>query len=78
MWIQSKGLGNNARKLIQAFGTIKSMDAVLPVKRENIDLRVRLRTLVKPEEDVAVLLAHLELRPPNRSTMVQNVLEKIR
>ncbi len=59
MWMQGKGLGNNARKLINAFGTIKSMDVVVPVKRGNIELPVRLRTVAKPEEDVAVLLAHL-------------------
>ena len=59
MWMQGKGLGNNARKLINAFGTIKSMDVVVPVKRGNIELSVRLRTVAKPEEDVAVLLAHL-------------------
>ena len=78
MWMQGKGLGNNAHKLINAFGTIKSMDVVVPVKRGNIELPVRLRTVAKPEEDVEVLLAHLGLRLPNRSKTVQNVVEKIR
>jgi hypothetical protein len=76
MWMQGKGLGTNARKLINAFGTIKSMDVVVPVKRGNIELPVRLRTVAKPEEDVAVLLAHLGLRLPSRSKTVQNVVEK--
>ncbi len=76
MWMQGKGLGNNARKLINAFGTIKSMDVVVPVKRGNIQVSVRLRTVAKPEEDVAVLLAHLGLRLPSRSKTVQNVVEK--
>ena len=52
------------------------MDVVLPVKRGNIELPVRLRTVAKPEEDVAVLLAHLGLRLPRRSKTVQNVVEK--
>jgi hypothetical protein len=76
MWMQGKGLGNNARKLINAFGTIKSMDVVVPVKRGNVQVSVRLRTVAKPEEDVAVLLAHLGLRLPSRSKTVQNVVEK--
>jgi hypothetical protein len=42
MWMQGKGLGTNARKLINAFGTIKSMDVVVPVKRGNIQVSVRL------------------------------------
>ena len=76
MWMQGKGLGTNARKLINAFGTIKSMDVVVPVKRGNVQVSVRLRTVAKPEEDVAVLLAHLGLRLPSRSKTVQNVVEK--
>ena len=74
--VQGKGLGTNARKLINAFGTIKSMDVVVPVKRGNVQVSVRLRTVAKPEEDVAVLLAHLGLRLPSRSKTVQNVVEK--
>ena len=33
MWMQGKGLGNDARKLIDAFGTSKSVDVVVPVRR---------------------------------------------
>ena len=76
MWMQGKVLGNNARRLINAFGTIKSMDVVVPVKRGNIELPVRLRTVVKPEEDVTVPMAHLGLRLSSRSKTVQNVVEK--
>jgi hypothetical protein len=78
MWMQGKGLGNNARKLINAFGTIKSMDVVVPVKRGNIELPLRLRTVAKPGKDVSVLLAHLGLRLPSGSKTVQNVVEKNR
>jgi hypothetical protein len=76
MWMQGKGLGTNARKLINAFGTMKSMDVVVPVKRWSIEVSVRLRTVAKPEEDVAVLLAHLGLRLPSRSKTVLNAVEK--
>ena len=33
MWMLGKRLGSNARKLVNAFGTIKSMDVVAPVRR---------------------------------------------
>ncbi len=78
MWMQSKGLGSNARTLINAIGTVKSMDVVVPVRRADLEVKVRLRTVAKPDEDVAVLLAHLGLRLPSRSKMVQNVVEKNR
>jgi transposase len=76
MWMLGKGLGGNARKLINAFGTIKSMDVVVPVRRGDMEVKVRLRTVAKPDEDVAVLLSHLGLRLPSRSKTVQNVVEK--
>jgi hypothetical protein len=76
MWMHGKGLVNNARKLINAFRRIKSMNAVVPVKRGNIELPVRLRTVAKPEEDVAVPLAQLGLRLPSRSKTVQNVVDE--
>ena len=76
MWMLGKGLGSNARKLINAFGTIKSMDVVMPVRRGDMEVKVRLRTVAKPDEDVAVLLSHLGLRLPSRSKTVQNVVEK--
>ena len=76
MWMLGKGLGSNARKLINAFGTIKSMDVVVPVRRGDVEVKVRLRMVAKPDEDVAVLLSHLGLRLPSRSKTVQNVVEK--
>jgi hypothetical protein len=73
--MEGKGLGSNARKLVNAFGTIKSMNVVVPVKRGHLEVKVRLRTVAKPEEDVAVLLSHLGLRLPSRSKTAQNVVE---
>jgi hypothetical protein len=40
-------------------------------------LTLRLRTLAKPDPDVAILLAHLGLHLPKGSKLVQNVVEKI-
>jgi len=76
MWMLGKGLGSNARKLANAFGTIKSMDVVVPVRRGDLEVKVRLWTVAKPEDAVAVLLSHLGLRLPSRSKTVQNVVEK--
>ena len=36
-----KGLGSNARELINAIGTIKSMDVVVPVRRGDLKVEVR-------------------------------------
>lgn len=76
MWMLGKGLGGNARKLINAFGTIQSMDVVVPVRRGDVEVKVRLRTEAKPDEEVAVLLSHLGLRLPSRSKTVQNIVKK--
>ena len=90
-WINAKGLGSRAAKLIEALSTIHSMDLVVPVKRaaDAIKLRLRtlakraehtielrLRTLAKPHQDVAVLLAPLGLKLPKGSKLAQNVVEK--
>lgn len=76
MWMQSKGLGSSARKLVTTISTIRSMDVVVPVRRGETNLDLRLRTVAKPDEDVAVLLAHLGLRLPSRSRIIENVVEK--
>jgi len=77
MWMQAKGLGSSARKLVAAFSSIRSMDVVVPVKRQERVIDLRLRTVGKPDPDVALLLAHLGLHLPKGSKLVQNVVEKI-
>ncbi len=37
-----------------------------------LEVRVRLRTVVKPDEDVTLLMSHLGLSLPSRSKTVQN------
>jgi len=77
LWMKSKGLGTSARKLVAAFSTIRSMDVTVPVKRAERVHILRLRTVAKPDPDVALLLAHLGLHLPKGSKLVQNVVEKI-
>jgi transposase len=76
MWMQSKSLGSSAGKVVAAFSTIHSMDVTVPVKRAERVLTLRLRTVAKPDADVALLLTHLGLRLPKGSKLVQNVVEK--
>jgi hypothetical protein len=47
------------------------MDVVVPVKRGDFKVEVRLRTVGKPEEELAVLRSHLGLRLPSRSKTVR-------
>ena len=65
-----------AAKLIEALSTIRSMDVVVPVKRSESAINLRLRTVAKPDQDVATLLAHLGQKLPKGSKLVQNVVEK--
>ncbi len=76
MWMRGKGLGTSARKLVEAIGTIRSMDVSVPVRREDRTVTLHLRTVAKPDEDVSLLLAHLGLRIPRGSKLVENVVEK--
>lgn len=76
-WMKAKGLGSCARKLIDAVASIKSMDVILPVERNNQRLDLRLRVVAKPEKDTALLLAHLGLQLPRRAKIIENVVPKI-
>jgi hypothetical protein len=57
--------------------TVHSMDVVVPVKRANTFLSLRLRTIAKPDQEAATLLAILGLRLPRGSKFNQNAVEKI-
>ena len=76
MWMRGKGLGTSARKLVESVGTIRSMDVNVPVRRGDREVTLSLRTVAKPDPDVALLLAHLGLRLPRGSRLVENVVEK--
>ena len=77
MWMQAKGLGSSARQLLEAVATVKSMDVVVPVKRGEQTVEIRLRTVAKPDQDVVTLLAHLGLILPRRSRVIENVVQKM-
>ena len=76
MWMSGKGLGSSARKLVEAVGTIRFMDLSVPVRRGNRTVKLKLRTVAKPDPDAALLLAHLGLRLPKGSRLIENVVEK--
>jgi hypothetical protein len=76
MWMRGEGLGTSARKLVEAVGTIRSMDVSVPVKRGDREVTLSLRTVARPDADMALLLAHLGPRLPRGSRLVENVVEK--
>jgi len=73
MWLQSKGLGDCARQVLEQMATIHSMDVILPVKGHT---ELRLRLVSKPDKLTADLLSRMNLRLPNRPKMIENVVEK--
>jgi transposase len=73
MWLQSRGLGDCGRQVLEQMATIHSMDVVLPVKG-NAD--ARLRIVAKPERLTAELLSRMQLKLPSRPKAIQNVVEK--
>lgn len=63
-WMQGKQLGTCARQLVREIGTVRSLDVVVPVRREEDEVEVRLRVVAKPERRVAELLTALGLQLP--------------
>jgi hypothetical protein len=43
IWMLGKGLERDARKMLTPFGPIKSMDVAVPVRRGNLEVKVRRR-----------------------------------
>ncbi len=74
--MKCKGLGTSARKLVAAMSSIRSADVVVPVRKGGQEVSLRLRTVIKPDADAALLLAHLGLHLPKGSKIAQNVVEK--
>jgi hypothetical protein len=56
---------------VESIATIRSMDVVVPVKRGERVIDVRLRTVAKPDKDVAMLLSQLGLQLPTGSKRAQ-------
>ncbi len=62
-WMHGCGLGTAPRKLLEEMAEIRSLDVVLPTGAGN-DLR--LRTVSRPEQHLAILLQKLGLLLPNK------------
>ena len=76
-WMNGKGLGTCARKLVAQVGRISSMDVVIPVKRESMTTELRIRTVARPDRSVAELLVRLGLELPSRNRVLdENVVPK--
>ena len=73
MWMQGKGLGTCARRLVEEIATIKSMDVVLPVRRGEETAHLRVRTVARPERRVAELLVRLGLDLPTRNRILEDL-----
>ena len=72
-WTHGSGLGTAPRKLLEEMAEIRSLDVVLPT---GIGKDLRLRTVSKPEQHLAILLQHLELPLPNKPKSIGNVVQK--
>jgi transposase len=70
-WMHAKRLGSCARKLVAEISTIKSMDVILPVKRDGQRAELTIRTVARPERRVAELLARLDLELPRRNRILR-------
>lgn len=62
-WMDGCGLGTAPRKLLEEMAEVRSLDLVLPT---GAGKDIRLRTVSRPEEHLAVLLQKLELLLPNK------------
>lgn len=62
-WMQGCDLGTAPRKLLEEMAEIRSMDIVLPTGAKK---DIRLRTVSRPEQHLAILLQKLELPLPNK------------
>ena len=64
-WQKRAGLGNSPRMILDEIGRIQSADVVLPLA-ENPGRELRIRCVVRPEKEQALLLDRLGLRLPER------------
>lgn len=71
-WMNAKGLGTCARKLVAEIATLKSMDVVVPVKRGETTAELTVRTVSHPPRHVAELLTRLQLALPKRNRILSN------
>jgi len=76
-WMKGKGLGSCARQLVDEIATIKSLDVILPVRTEEGEYALRLRTVARPERMVSELMQSLGLHLPQQSRIIENAVENV-
>ena len=64
-WQGRAGLGNSPRTILEELGRIQSTDVVLPLA-EDLSREIRIRCVIRPDRDQAMLLDRLGLRLPER------------
>jgi len=67
-WQSQAGLGDSPRTILTELSRIPSADIVLPLANDN-KRELRIRCVVRPEREQAILLQHLGLKLPDRLTV---------
>ena len=70
-WMEASGLGSAPRKLLEEMREVRSLDVVLPTPAGP---ELRLRTVSRPEQGLAILLERLDFPLPSRPKQIQNVV----
>lgn len=66
-WMDGAGLGTAPRKLLEEMAEVRSLDVMLPTAQGT---NLRLRTVSKPQQRLAILLQRLELPLPNKPKLI--------
>ena len=72
--MEASGLGTAPRKLLEEMAEVRSLDVVLPT---GAGKQIRLRTITRPDDHLAILLQHLKLPLPNRPKRIANVVQTL-
>lgn len=72
-WMSGCGLGTAPRELLEGMRNIHSIDILLPTREKLI----RLRAITTAPEELKVLLQRLNLPLPNRSRVIENVVQTL-
>jgi len=67
-WMQTTGLGDAPRKLLQEMAEVRSLDVILPT---DAGTNLRLRTVSRPDTHLAILLQRLGLPLPNKPKLIK-------
>jgi transposase len=67
-WQSKAGLGDSPRTILTELSRIQSADIVLPLANDT-ERELRIRCVVRPEREQAILLQHLGLKLPDRLTV---------